>query len=219
MKNKFVQPSFIVIFFVLLLTQAARPTPAYACSCASSPRTLQEQVVDYDAVFLGRVLRVEYADGSEMGLRSVHMQVFTSWKGASKPLVTIRTGSGHGDCGFDFSEGASYLVYAYGWSTTIDLGTNLCSPTGRVADEGEELIETTIGKFPANGSGKVVTQEDIAALGEGTQLSDPNGPIPTEESSGYLVPVLVAVATLALGGIGFLLYRRRSGVLKKAPGE
>jgi hypothetical protein len=59
-------------------------------------------------------------------------------RGVEGTTVAVRTGHGGGDCGFDFKEGRSYLVYAYrhrdGWLTA-----SICSRTRLLSDAAEDL--------------------------------------------------------------------------------
>jgi hypothetical protein len=203
-----------VVFTQAILTSS----PVYACSCfepsesTSTPtRTAQERVAPYDAVFLGRVLSINQVDG----IRMVNMHVLNTWKGVEKPIVTVRTGLGSGDCGFNFLEGTKYLVFGgylslSGNENSREVETNVCSPTGRVANEGEELISIGTGKFPKNGYGKVVTQEDITALGEGKTPIYENLFVVSEPVNSNLVTFAATTALIFLIAVGFLLFSRRS---------
>ena len=154
------------IVLCLILNQLAAPSIAHACTClpplptvTSKPTLTPEQkMAPYEAVFLGKVIQID--DPGEYSGKSVILEVYSSWKGVSKSQVRVRTGSGNGDCGFTFQINTTYVVYAYGSVADNELGTTICSSTARVANEGE------------NGYGKVVTQDDIRALGESRSPSE-----------------------------------------------
>lgn len=71
--------------------------------------------------------------------RVADFMVVESFVGSIPKTVTVRTGFGGGDCGFDFKVGKTYLVYA-GSSQDGGLGTGICSRTREVG-EGKEDIE------------------------------------------------------------------------------
>lgn len=131
---------------------AVNPAPAYACSCVM-PGTPQEEMENAAAVFSGTVVDIESADyGYE-----VTLQVANAWKNIDSSFVTVRTGMGGGDCGFNFVEGETYMVYAVdSYSNPGELEVTICSLTSLLADAdvsslGEAIaIETTAdsGNFP-----------------------------------------------------------------------
>ena len=93
------------------------------------------------------------------GLRA-HFTIEESLKGISQKTVDVATGGGYGDCGYPFTAGERYLVYAYksegdalnssmsrtviggGSALTAPLSANICSRTRRLqsATDDVELI-------------------------------------------------------------------------------
>jgi hypothetical protein len=63
------------------------------------------------------------------GSRRVTFAVAERFKGVDGRLIDVLTGSGGGDCGFNFRVGSSYLVFAYRHPVTGRLGTGICSRT------------------------------------------------------------------------------------------
>jgi len=93
--------------FVFAALFTAQAQPAYACSCVMRV-TLEEEMERSDAVFSGEVTKIE---SSGYGY-DVTFQVNEALKGVDESTVTIHTGQGGGDCGFEFKEGEEYMVYA-----------------------------------------------------------------------------------------------------------
>lgn len=100
-------------------------TPVFACSCAEATPT--EQFSNATAVFVGTVENISL-DGRR---RSIDFDVSESRKGSIAESVTVSTGWGDGDCGFDFEAGREYVVYAY--EEGGQLGTGICSGTSLIA--------------------------------------------------------------------------------------
>ena len=70
--------------------------------------------------------------------RIVSFRVARSYRGNIAETVTVTTGLGGGDCGFDFDTGGEYLVYAFPDSTG-SLHTGLCSGTQSISTAGADL--------------------------------------------------------------------------------
>lgn len=70
--------------------------------------------------------------------RVVTIHISRTYRGKVKGLVTLLTGSGIGDCGFDFRTGKEYLVYADNTATGY-LFTSICSGTMRLEQAGPAL--------------------------------------------------------------------------------
>lgn len=104
--------------------------PAYACSCVM-PGTPEEETEKSDVVFNGTVTEVE---SSGYGY-DVTFQVNEALKGVEDTAVTIHTGQGGGDCGFEFKEGEEYLVYAYKGEAQFEV--SICSLTSLLSEPTE----------------------------------------------------------------------------------
>jgi hypothetical protein len=103
------------------------------------------------AVFHGRVLRVEEAQGSvpspigpgtrTVTYRSVTFKVLAAFKGKVGSEVSVATGLGGGNCGYAFERDVEYLVYAEpasGDGYPGPLYTGICQRTAPM-DESDDL--------------------------------------------------------------------------------
>ncbi len=99
---------------------------ASPCSCVGEANP-KEAFEAADRVFRGKVLRVEAFDVSVtlFGSDSNHKVPFKRYtiqierilKGKIlRRQIAVTTGVGHGDCGFNFTEGKEYIIYAT-WRT------------------------------------------------------------------------------------------------------
>lgn len=163
---------------------AYQPRAAYACSCAP-PRPPLEARDGSVAVFAGTVSAIVPAtpDGGSL---LVTFDLQQTWKGPEGPQLTIATPEGSAACGYEFTQGEQYLVYAVAQGGQIQ--TSLCSRTAPLADAGE----------------------DLAALGPGTAVASAGGPVSTEEMGIPWFPLVmggIGVAIVLVVGIGWL--RRR----------
>lgn len=113
----------------LIMTWASIAGNAWGCSCAELPESEHQKIAS--AIFAGRVKSVTpLLDWGRLGVRErqVHFAVDTVWKGTVDTEVTVVTGNGGGDCGYDFVPGR-YLVYATAYDDGM-LHAGICSPTG-----------------------------------------------------------------------------------------
>lgn len=140
---------------VLLAGIVAWPTAASACSCAETPGVSQE-LERSDAIFSGKVISIEEKTALLPGSypsKAVIFEVAKIWKGMEQSQVKITTGLDDGDCGFDFSVGQEYLVYAvksemYGSNL---LSTMICDRT--------DILSQAQGDFSVLGEGQAPTEE------------------------------------------------------------
>ncbi len=137
MKFRVVLSSAFVFAFLLLFSQNS-----YACGCELqlSKDSVKRQVKDAkkksQAVFTGKVLKItEPSDGNFL---LVKIQVESNWKGAKDNEIVIVTGKGNGDCGYSFTVGQKYLIYAYQISNN-QLSTNICQRTELLSDAQEDI--------------------------------------------------------------------------------
>lgn len=144
----------------LLFMLAFAAGPVFACSCVQLPPRLKTAIDvakwyagGSDAIFEGTVERVDIkwapedtpvggllpADMDQMPvLLKVTFDVSRTYKGKVQRSATITTGVGHGDCGFEFRVGKSYLVYAYRDSSGL-LSTGICSATALLEESQANL--------------------------------------------------------------------------------
>jgi hypothetical protein len=132
---------FVAAMLSCLGTTEARLS---ACECVGpiSPCIAAE---DAQAVFVGQVVGITPVTPPATGetvppmpflARRVSFKVTESLRGGVDDTVEVYTGSGGGDCGFSFSKGKSYLVYARR-AASGQLTTGICART-REATRGAE---------------------------------------------------------------------------------
>ncbi|HTS11718.1 MAG TPA: carboxypeptidase-like regulatory domain-containing protein [Candidatus Limnocylindrales bacterium] len=102
---------------------------------------------DIALIFEGKVVRQDVRSGSPGGPptamsmtlsgkhRVVEFDVMRVFRGANQARVSIVTGLGTGDCGYDFWPGENYLVYASSGPRGIWF-TSICSGTTAIQDAG-----------------------------------------------------------------------------------
>lgn len=128
----------LIIGAALLTTGAARVS---ACSCVG-PIVACESAWTTDAIFVGKVLSVGRVAGTgdpRWLRRLVRFDVREAFKGVQLGEIEVGTGAGGGDCGYDFREGRTYLVYAHRNQASGQLGAGICSRTAPVEEAGEDL--------------------------------------------------------------------------------
>lgn len=97
--------------------------PAAACSCVVDESKGAELLAQYEAVFLGEAVVIRLVEVPYPGTKAprgfgvsqgqeIKFRVWKAWKGVSDSFVTLRTGQGGGDCGYDFHPGYRYIVFA-----------------------------------------------------------------------------------------------------------
>ena len=138
---------------VLLIATVLSNTPsALACPCPELPGPLTS-LERSTAVFSGEVIYVdEEGDALPLtgaGTRRVDFRVDRAWKGIERIRIGVHTESSSAACGYAFTSGKEYLVYAYG--DRGDLLVSACSRTRTLVD---------------------VSAEELAALGEPTFLPE-----------------------------------------------
>jgi len=177
------------VTLLVLALLALLPDCASACSCAilgNSPEERAEIALkESTAVFSGEVLDVEKGPLTRMlGFRipssRVTLRISEVWKGPQQETLEVRTPSQGGACGYSFSEGREYLVYAYGKEEPFQ--TDLCSETKPLSKASADL--------EALGNGET--------LGGSGVLSDTSGGFPPLGVIGILGGVVAAVSLVVL---------------------
>lgn len=141
----------IYIIIALLLTTLN----SFGCSCFGT-ETVKQAFRESDVVIYGEVVskgkhnlskELHYGDTIEWFTNEVTIKVTTNLKSGGAEFVTIYTGMGDGDCGFNFQIGKSYLVYANNETQDGEelLRTNICTRTAEVTSDFDEL--TTLKKL------------------------------------------------------------------------
>ena len=147
---------FLRLLLILLLVGLlpfVQPIETFACSCLP-PEPPLEALEESAAVFVGEVVSIsdtEPTHGSYSGDVAVEFSVTTVWKGPVGKTIQIRTPWGGAACGYRFSEGIQYLVYAYAYGAleSRDFRTSLCSRTRPLSSATEtDLVELGEGRKP-----------------------------------------------------------------------
>lgn len=132
-----------------LLSLSIGPSTSYACDCVKPP-SVEDELERSQAVFSGKVLEVNEMNKGYMK-KKVLLEVAETWKGLSESQVIITTGSGGGDCGYEFQVGEEYLVYAQHSSMYGDqeeLVSIICDRTTELSTASEDLAVLGEGKAP-----------------------------------------------------------------------
>ena len=108
--------SSVVCGSLLLLASAS----AWACKCGFP--TVEEDYLSSDVVFSGKVLRIDSVEDErriKMGegqnylqTVEVELELNETWKGTDETKVTVLTALHEPSCGYDFSVGERYVVFA-----------------------------------------------------------------------------------------------------------
>jgi hypothetical protein len=179
------------VTLLVLALLALLPDCASACSCAilgNSPEERAEIALkESTAVFSGEVLDVEKGPLTRMlglGFRTpssrVTLRISEVWKGPQRETLEVSTPSQGGACGYSFSEGQKYLVYASGKEETFQ--THLCSETKPLSKASADL--------EALGNGET--------LGSGGALVDTSGGFPPLGIIGMMGLAMAAVSLVVL---------------------
>lgn len=178
-------PIFAIILMSIFFT-GSFPSITQACSCAELP-SAEEEFERSQAVFRGKVMDVREKRSLNGELaKSVLFEVESIWKGIKQSQVIIITGLGGGDCGFNFIEGQTYLVYAsestmYGEKSLV---TTVCNRTNKLS----------------------VLQEDLTILGAGQPPIEEVDLTGSHEGSQYFI---WGIAVIAIGIVFIFLFKRR----------
>ena len=172
----------------------------HACKCVV-PGSPAEEMEKFDAVFAGAVTSVRHSFDPNVtpykpGDRTtVGFDVSTVWKGDVHERMYITTPPTGGSCGFAFSEGDQYIVYA-STNTAGDGGyqASICSRTALLRQAQADLDALGEGRAPRAGTA-------------GPQPEEPEGTLATGVWVGLLA---TAVTVILLGGLlGYARRRRR----------
>ena len=95
-----------------------------------------------DAVFVGRVYWTELLPTKDHGGSTLHriatVKTLEPFIGNISGWVSVETGSGGGDCGYDFGLGEEYLFYARRQKDG-SLTTSICTRTQKISDASADL--------------------------------------------------------------------------------
>lgn len=115
---------------------------SFACSCLRIAPPCEAAWLQADAVFLGRIYGSVQLPTKRDGIETLHqlvrVKVLESFIGSAPGWVTVETGAGGSDCGYNFSWGEKYVVYAYRRKDGT-LSTSICTRTQKVSDATGDL--------------------------------------------------------------------------------
>ncbi|WP_341346770.1 hypothetical protein [Paenibacillus sp. FSL H3-0469] len=223
-----------LIVFMTLLT--VRPQVTYACSCAVFPSPL-EALEKSTAVFEGTVVSMKEEFKlvqSSADPVQVTFQVGARWKGDMGEQVTVSTAQSGASCGFQFTKGERYIVYAGEEKAgdgggTAKLTVSFCSRTAFFSGAEEDLNELGAGisggspteppgiaDDPGAVSGNYPTSANPPASENSTTTeknktteSNPTA-VPETNSAPWLLYAGAGAGIVVLGAAAVILLRRQS---------
>lgn len=126
-----------LLFAAIVILVSLTPSIVSACSCASSNVPCNQTWKSGEVIFLGTVIakssvQTPARDGvtfESPRQQEVRFSVAENFRGPaiSGQEIMVYTGNGGGDCGYPFTVGTSYLVYAF--VSKDELNTGICMPT------------------------------------------------------------------------------------------
>jgi len=128
------QALLLPIIFAIIATATHE---LQACSCPPKPSSANA-VAQADAVFSGKIEKVELVVSTVSSFRRIKITVARVWKGDREAAAEIFTGPDQGACGYDFQVNATYLIYAYK-SESGRLQTDICTRTAAISRAQEDL--------------------------------------------------------------------------------
>jgi hypothetical protein len=170
------------ILLLSLLGLFIAPSAADACSCVGGT-PLCQSFWTTDAVFSGEVISIASTPNPSgeqyLAHRLVRLKVVDAFRGGVQGVVEVATGAGGGDCGYNFIQGMTYLVYAHVGKS--GLSTSICSRTRVLSQAGEDLAYIRGTLQQPSAAGRI--------FGRVMYSRDPDGPPGTESTpiTGYTV--------------------------------
>ncbi len=129
----------LILWCASLITMLLSLTaPAKACSCID-PGPPCQTYGKSSAVFSGQVIEIVPFEVEGYPQKLVRFAVSEAFRGIAGSSVEIATGNGGGDCGYPFSIGENYLVYAHRSSQGNRLYASICSRTGPLSEASQDI--------------------------------------------------------------------------------
>jgi len=128
MNKNFVSIAICAAVFILSASEV------FACTCVK-PKPVKEVYEYTSAIFSGKIISTRLS--GKYG-RKIIIRVEKSWKGKLPKTVTISTIAVGSMCGYTFTVGKRYLIYAGGDKAT-DLSTDICSRTSLLSEAKEDV--------------------------------------------------------------------------------
>lgn len=153
-------------FFLVFLLFIAAASPAFGqadfdCNCPEET-SLDAQIDAASVVFRGTCVRV--TTNPIKGGLNVTFMVDSSWKRAIEPYATVHTNA-PGQCGVEFEEGESYLVFAHRRHQTIE--TTICEFNFPIGGIDAEKTMQVLGVGYGPGRPQMARDMSVLVLGLG----------------------------------------------------
>ena len=123
-----------------LLLGLALASAGWTCSCAR-PASVAKAIEDADAVFAGRITKVESVGEGYRQKKRATFAVESAWKGPDvRQQVQVLTNRHSASCGLGFQVGQAWVIYAYQRPEAVGggLGSNLCTRSRKLGDDREK---------------------------------------------------------------------------------
>lgn len=193
---------FVFASLATFALAAATLADAEACSCAPPPPPV-ESMERATAVFVGEVTAINAnADGF-----AVEFAVSKMYRGPRAPSLTVQTARDSAGCGYNFTQGQRYLVYAGGEPGSLSV--NICGRTASLDTAADDIAALDAAEGPADAPDQ--TPPDTTEPGTTNDGTPPPPPPQTVQRKGCgcqgTTPTAGGLALLAV--VGFMLRRRR----------
>jgi hypothetical protein len=114
---------------LLLILFLAVYCNTYSCTCIGTA-SVRDAVKYSDVVIAGKIIAREFFIDSSSGIHiplvKYSVKITTVFKGADfQKKITIISGIGHGDCGYNFDLNKKYIIYCLWEAKTNLLGTQV----------------------------------------------------------------------------------------------
>jgi hypothetical protein len=164
---------FLFLLIILFSAMTSFPSVSYACKCAGPP-SIEKELERSNAVFSGKVIDID----NNRNNQKILFEVEEAWKGVSKTQIILT--DEQSSCSLNFSEGKSYLVYAYDFQG--DLTTNICDRTKELSS----------------------AKDDLEYLGEGTSPTEE-----VNLNHPFGIPAYIWLSLAILSIVSFYIIRKR----------
>ena len=165
-----------IVLATAVLWLLANPGQVFACKCVQ-PGTPTEELEKFSAVFAGEVVSIQHSydpnasSASREDRTTVGFRVSTVWRGTVHEEMYITTPPTGGSCGFTFSEGNEYIVYAYD-SPYAEGGytVGICSRTALLSQAQADIDALGEGEAPRIGTGGTAPEERQEMARDGPEV-------------------------------------------------
>lgn len=187
------------------------PASAWACKCAPPP-PIADALLAADAVFEGQVTKLTPSGVEEL---VVELRVVRTFKGANTEQIKVRTPAASSACGYPFTLGESYLVYAEPIEASAGLPALVvrhCGRTSLMTEAEADLGALGMGVVPVTPSSDDLppgAAPKAPGAVEAQQKKPAAGGCASCSSTGGRTTTLDAGVGLLLLLMGFVRLRRR----------